>query len=171
VYIRLANMGDLPQLKEMYRRIVDKMNLEGIQVWDEIYPVDFLGDDILARCLYILVDNKKIASAFALCDSNDGFEYVEWENKYAKALYIDRLGVNVNYLRKGIGKQMLDSAILLAKEQSAKYLRLFVVDTNIPAINLYKKNGFKKAKGIYHEVIDDDLALEQFGFEIEITNL
>jgi Acetyltransferases len=170
MHIRLANMNDLPQLKEMYSRIVDKMNCEGIQVWDEVYPVDFLGDDILAKRLYILIDSDEIASAFALCDSNDGFEHVKWENKYAKALYIDRLGVNIDYLRKGIGKQMLAAAITLAKEQSAEYLRLFVVDTNIPAINLYKKNGFKKANGIYHEVIDDDLILEQFGFEIEITN-
>ena len=32
-------------------------------------------------------------------------------------------------------------------------------------INLYVKNGFKKADGVYDEVIDDDLVLHEFGFE------
>lgn len=47
----------------------------------------------------------------------------------------------------------------------AEYLRLFVVDINEPAINLYVKNGFKKAEGVYDEVIDDDLVLHEYGFE------
>lgn len=60
-------------------------------------------------------DNTEILSAFALCDSNSGANAVEWKDCSGKALYIDRLGV--------------------------KYLRLFVVDINTPAIQLYTKNG------------------------------
>ena len=39
------------------------------------------------------------------------------------------------------------------------------MDINEPAINLYVKNGFKKAEGVYDEVIDDDLVLHEYGFE------
>lgn len=63
---------------------------------------------------------------------------------------------------------MLKHAITLTKEKNAKYLRLFVVDTNKPAINLYIKNGFKKVDGIYEQRIDDDFILREYGFEIEV---
>ena len=56
----------------------------------------------------------------------------------------------------------------LAKEKGVEYLRLFVVDINKPAINLYIKNGFKKAEGIYDEIIDDNLTLHEYGFERQV---
>lgn len=166
---RLAEISDLPKLKSVYKEIIDNMNRENIQIWDEIYPCEFFCDDIEHNRLYVLEENAEIISAFALCDSNNGAEYVQWENKYAKALYIDRFGVNVNYLRNGIGSVMLNKAIALAEEKGAEYLRLFVVDINEPAIRLYIKNGFKQAGGAYDEVIDEDFVLHEFGFERETT--
>ena len=44
-------------------------------------------------------------------------------------------------------------------------MRLFVVDINEPAINLYIKNGFARVDGVYDEVIDDEFVLHEFGFE------
>ena len=166
---RLAKIDDLPQLKLVYRDIIHNMNKENIQIWDEIYPCEFFSDDIANNCLYILVEDKEIVSAFALCDSNSGAEHVKWKKEQQKALYIDRFGVNVNYLKKGIGSIMLQKARAVAREQGVEYLRLFVVDINKPAINLYIKNGFQKADGIYDEIIDDDLILHELGFEIETS--
>ena len=40
---------------------------------------------------------------------------------------------------------MIDKAKEIAKSLGNEYLRLFVVDINIPAIKLYIKNGFEKA--------------------------
>lgn len=165
---RLAEMDDLPQLKAVYKEIIDHMNRDNIQIWDEIYPCDFFQEDIENNRLYILTDNNDIAAAFALCDSNPGENYVKWTNSHKKALYIDRLGVNVNYLKRGIGSLMLSKAIALAGEKNAKYLRLFVVDINEPAINLYIKNGFEQVEGTYDEILDDDFILHELGFEIKI---
>lgn len=164
---RLANIYDLPKLQVVYGKIIDNMNKNNIQIWDEIYPCEFFADDIKNNCLYILLEDKEIVSAFTLCDSNAGAECVKWKNEQKKALYIDRFGVNINYLRKGFGGIMLQKAKMLAAEQGFEYLRLFVVDTNKPAINLYIKNGFQKADGIYDEIIADDLVLHELGFEIE----
>lgn len=171
MFLRLANTDDLLQLKSIYKKIVDNMNKNNLQIWDEIYPCEFLSDDIEKSRLYVLAENNEIIGAFALSDSNDGEKFIEWENKNAKALYIDRFGVNVHYLRKGMGSVMLNKAVALANDKNAEYLRLFVVDKNEPAINLYIKNGFKKADGIYDEIIDDDLILHEYGFEIETTRL
>ena len=64
---------------------------------------------------------------------------------------------------------MLKEAKDLTKQAGARYLRLFVVDSNEPAISLYQKNGFETADGIYEEVIDDDLVLREYGMEAEIV--
>lgn len=73
-----------------------------------------------------------------------------------------------DFLVKGIGSIMLDHAITLTKEKNTKYLRLFVVDINKPAINLYIKNGFRQVDVVYEEKLDDDYVLREYGFEIEV---
>lgn len=165
---RLAVMQDLKQLKAVYRQIVNHMNDQGIQIWDDIYPSEFLAEDIEKRRLYVLVDNEKIISAFALCDTNAGEKAVQWKKNTAKALYIDRLGVNVRYAKRGIGSFMLAKARAAARAAGAEYLRLFVVDVNEPAIKLYIKNGFAKANGVFNEVFDDGFVLHEYGYEIEV---
>lgn len=167
--LRLANISDLSKLKIMYGNIIDNMNRNNIPIWDEIYPCEFFSDDIENNRLYLLVEeNDDIVGAFALCESNAGESYVKWENTHNKALYLDRFGVNVDYSRRGIGSIMLKHAITLTKQKNAEYLRLFVVDINKPAINVYLKNGFRQADGIYEERIDDDLILREYGFEIKV---
>jgi len=165
---RLADKADLPQLKAVYGKIIYNMNKNNIQIWDEIYPCEIFPNDVENGCLYVMTENDEIVSAFALYSSNAGKDYVEWENKQSKALYMDRFGVNVNYLRNGAGSKALGFAVEIAKEKGAEYLRLFVVDINKAAINFYIKNGFERAQGIYEERIDDDLILHEFGFELKI---
>lgn len=165
--LRLAKKNDLPQLKAMYEKIIHNMNKNNIQIWDEIYPCVFFQEDIENERLYILTEGEDIIAACVLCESNPGEDHLKWQDVKEKALYIDRFGVNVNYLRQGKGELMLRSAMELAKQKNVKYLRLFVVDINKPAINLYLKSGFKQVDGIYEEKIDD-FVLCEYGFEIEI---
>lgn len=165
---RQAVMQDLPQLKDMYKRIMKDMNEQNIQIWDDIYPCEFFEDDIKNNQLYILLNNGEIVSAFVLSDTNSGETAVEWNNNHAKAVYIDRLGVNVKYSRKGIGSLILDKAKEIAKTLDAKYLRLFVVDINVPAMQLYTKKRFVKVNGVYNEVFDDGFVLHEYGYEIKL---
>lgn len=166
---RMASINDLPKIKNMYRNIINNMMRNNISIWDEIYPCEFFKEDIENNRLYLLTEeHDDIVAAFALCQSNSGESHVKWKNPNDRALYLDRLGVNANYLGKGIGSIMLKHAIKLTKQKHAKYLRLFVVDINKPAINLYLKNGFSKINGIYEERIDDDIILREYGFEIEV---
>lgn len=165
---RLAVLQDLPQLKSVYKEIIQNMNRSQIQIWDEIYPCEFFEEDIKNNRLYVLTQNAEIISAFALCNSNSGENAVEWKNNNGNPVYLDRFGVNVKYSRKGIGSLMLTKAKEAAKSKDADYLRLFVVDRNQPAINLYEKNGFRRGEGIYDEIIDDDLTLHEFGYEMRL---
>jgi ribosomal protein S18 acetylase RimI-like enzyme len=169
MFLRLANINDLSKLKAMYGKIIDHMNKNNIPIWDEIYPCEFFSNDMEHHRLYILVkEHDDIVAAFSLCESNAGESHVKWENDHDKALYLDRFGVNVDYSNQGFGSIMLKHAITLTKQKNAKYLRLFVVNINQPAINIYLKNGFKQVDGIYEERIDDDFILREYGFEIKV---
>ena len=63
---------------------------------------------------------------------------------------------------------MLERAKDTAKDLGAEYLRLFVVDINTPAIQLYLKNGFTRGAGVYDLIIDNDLVLQEYGFELAL---
>ncbi len=166
---RLAVKEDLSQIKIMYREIIKNMDENQINIWDDVYPCEFFDEDIKNNRLFLLLDNDVILSAFALCDTSIGEESVKWkDNSSNKVLYLERLAVNINYLRRGIGILMLNKAKEIAKSLNAEYLRLFVVDINKPAIKLYIKNGFIRALGIYNEVIDEELVLHEYGYEIEL---
>ena len=162
---RIASMGDLPAIKAVYRQIVRRMEEDQIQIWDDIYPCEFFEEDIRRERLYIMREGTEIVSAFALCESGPGDEGVEWESPCARALYLDRLGVNVDFRGRGAGALALAAAMERAGALGADYLRLFVVDQNTPAIRLYEKNGFVRARGVYDEVIDKELVLHEYGYE------
>lgn len=164
-------MSDLASIRHMYWDMVEEMKRCRMQIWDDVYPCEYLEKDIAGGCFYIIEENGKIQGGFALCDSASGEDEVKWGSPSQKAFYIDRLGVCVNSRGKGIGSLLLQEALRLVREKRGEYLRLFVVDSNIPAIRLYEKNGFRRAQGVYEEKIDDELVLRQYGFEIKIPKL
>ena len=167
--IRLANKQDLSALEQMFNRIVAEMHKNGVNIWNEYYPFEEFENDIEKSRLYLLVDENNICAAFVLFDDIAGAECFKWENNNAKPIYIGRLGVNVDYLRQGVGSRVIQEAIKLSKQMQGEYLRLTVVKENIPAIKLYLKNGFKQVEGVYNECIDDlGTTLQEFGFELKI---
>ncbi|MEG2623934.1 MAG: GNAT family N-acetyltransferase, partial [Clostridia bacterium] len=75
---RLANSADLAAIKEMYTMLISKMNKDGIEIWDNVYPCEIFADDIAKNSLYILSDENNMVGAFALCESNNGQTHVKW---------------------------------------------------------------------------------------------
>ena len=165
---RVAIQEDLLEIKSMYLKIIDKMKIDDIKIWDNIYPCEFFDNDIKNKNLYLLLKNNIIVGAFALCKEHSGANAVKWEQMNAKAVYIDRLGVNIDFCKQGIATELLKAASNMAIENNAEYLRLFVIDFNIPAKNLYEKFGFKQVEGVYKEVIDETLSFDEFGYEIKL---
>ncbi len=164
---RLAAMEDLTRIQDTYREIIQNMYENQLPIWDDIYPCEFFKADIEQRRLYLMEDQGEIISAFALCPSHPGESHVAWEDPCGKALYLDRLGVHPRYAGAGIGRAMLGKAKEMAKALGAGYLRLFVVDINVPAAHLYAKCGFRLAEGIYEEVIDETCRFYEYGYEIQ----
>ena len=166
--LRQAQYTDLPKLKIMYKNIVKRMEKNGVYIWDENYPYQEFPIDIDNKSLYIICDDEKIVSAFGLCERVAGSENFSWENPNAKSIYLVRLGINADCQNQGIGAKTIEQVKHIAKGKGCEYLRLQVVDSNIPAINFYKKQNFVQAEGCYVEVIDEDFQLTEYGFEIKL---
>ena len=165
--LKKAGVQDLAPIRATFARLVDAMRRGGNFIWDDVYPSEIFAEDVEQGRLYVLYDGDTVVSAFALCRECSGQNAVEWRDKNATALYLFRLGVNVEYLRRGIGSLMIKESVRLTRELGAKYLRLFVVDSNKPAIDMYLKNGFWQVAGAYDQTIGDR-CLHEFGFEINV---
>ena len=165
---RLAAPQDVPRLKEMYRRIMDYLDEVDMQIWDEYYPCELLEGDVEKQRLYVMTEEEMPVAAFALCRSSGGEGHVEWDKPEASALYLERLGVDTLHMRHGLASQMIQKAMEVTQEQGIEYLRLFAAVSNPPSLALYRKNGFRQAKGIFEEVIDENWMLSEYGFEIRV---
>ncbi len=166
---RLAVVEDLPKLKTMFDKIVRVMEANNVFIWNEYYPYEEFENDIQNKNLYVVTQDGKIISAFGLFDNIGGSDYFDWSDKGSKALYLGRFGVNPDFQNQGYGTKAINEAIKISKNMGAKYLRLQVVDTNISAINFYKKVGFDCVNGKFEEYIEDtNTTLIEYGFEREI---
>ena len=168
--LRLATQKDLPLLKNIFDKIVDNLNKNKINIyWSEWYPYEEFEIDISNNNLYVLEKDNNIVAAFGLYDNSAGQECFSWQDSQAKAKYLARVGVNVDYLRQGVASRIIDYAKDIVKKQGVEYLRLQVVNVNIPAINLYKKQGFVQVAGKYQEYLDwNGETITEYGFELKI---
>ena len=164
--IVVARLEDLNQIKEVYKKIIKNMYDNNIKIWNEYYPIEVFESDIEQESLYLLKDNDNILGAFVMYEHKNLEEGLEWADSKAKSFLLNRIGVNIEYLRQGIGKKILIEASKKKKKKGAKYWRLLVSDINIPAINLYLKCNFKKVNGIHKEKINDNFSINEYGFEM-----
>lgn len=153
---RLATENDIPKINIMFKFIIENMQNHNLDVWNELYPFCEFENDIKNQSMYVFEnDNSEIVASISICDKTSGFRSFAWENKKASAYYIDRLAVNVKYLKQGIGSKLIQEIENIAKDNNIEYLRLLVVHSNLPAISFYMKNGFKKVKGKFKEYIKE----------------
>ena len=67
--------------------------------------------------------------------------------------YLDNLCVSKTYRKRGIGKNLIDEFCKIVKEKGARYVKLNAFENNIPAVNLYKKEGFEEYSVYYMKKI------------------
>ncbi len=161
---RKATAEDLPGITELFRLIIADLSERNINIWDDVYPFCVFSEDIAEGRFYLLCEETDIIGAFVLLESDDGESAVEWEKQGASALYLYRMGIRPDFYKKGLGSLMLKEAERLTKEKGREYLRLFVADCNEPAIEFYKRNGYKAAEGILDRGFDFLL----LGYEIKV---
>lgn len=166
--LQLATQSDIPQIKEVYKGIVDKMFADGIEMWNDDYPESALTLDVNEGELYLLKEGCELLGAFALNPIALGEKHVKWQKDNAKVTYLKRMAVNATVQSKGIARLLIQYAKDEARSKGYEYLRLFVVDYNEPAINLYRSENFIQAEGVYEDNLSDELRFIELGLEIKL---
>ena len=67
---------------------------------------------------------------------------VQTDIKDVNALEIERFYIRQSFLRKGLGKQLMDFSCDLARQKNKEFVWLGVWVNNLPALHFYKKMGF-----------------------------
>ena len=62
---------------------------------------------------------------------------------------LKRMYVREAYRKMGVAQKLLDASLLFAKEAGYEKIRLDTLDTMLPAMTLYEKNGFQKIPAYY----------------------
>ena len=63
---------------------------------------------------------------------------------------LKRMYIKPNYRKQGIGQKLVDILSQKAKQNGYDIMRLDTLDTMLPAISLYRNNGFYSIPAYYH---------------------
>ena len=82
-----------------------------------------------------------------------------YNNGKAKVMIIDSIEVDRTHRRLGIGTQIIERAIVLARKRNVDSIELNVNKNNMPAKKLYEKVGFEKTNKDYYRLILNKLTI------------
>lgn len=98
--------------------------------------------------------SNNLAHYYSAFDENNNLiGYVGCWHIFEEA-HITTLSVHPDYRKKGVAQRLLLTIIDGCYQNKIKYITLEVRESNIPAISLYEKNGFKSIgtrKGYYQD--------------------
>jgi len=139
---------DLEMLRDVYTSISNEtpfMERRAFWVYGD-YPNDeMITKYIAGDCMYYALMDGKVCGAFALPNQGKDEYEIKWGNdiKEDEASVIHLFGLLPEYQGKGLAKEMLKSAIGIAKKKKKKCVRLDAISTNIEAIRVYEAFGFQ----------------------------
>ena len=144
-----GTVNDIEELEHLYNDLNDYLALHtNYPGWIKgIYPVKetaVLG--IEEKNLYVIRTEKGIAGSVIINNiPESGYANVDWgiDLDYKNIHVIHTLTVHPEYLKKGIGKKLMEFIVKYSEELQIKAIRLDVFEKNMPAISLYKKYGFQ----------------------------
>ena len=143
-----AERCELQEITALYREIIAKTTaMEQYARWQwKLHPTEeMLKKYIENGAMYVLRDAEKPAGAMAVTErQGEDYHDIGWGVSAADdaVAVIHLLGIAPEYQGRGIGKQMIDAAIRLARRSGKKALRLDALASNTPAQRLYLSKGF-----------------------------
>ena len=147
--IRKCKIEEVEAVGNFYDKVVKHLcETVNYPKWTyKVYPsVDFTREMTLAGEQYVCFENGKLVGAFVFNDDPQGeYEKANWGRNLKRGEYgvCHALAISTALQGQGLGKQIVEFCIKLAKELGYKAIRLDVVPTNTPARKLYEKCGFR----------------------------
>jgi ribosomal protein S18 acetylase RimI-like enzyme len=132
----MAEQADLPKIIELIKRNREPLNEDLEAVFNLKNPNE--------KCGFFVAEENGVIVGFARV------HVYRWN----KSAYVINLLVDTGYRRRGTGSLLLKAMEEFARENGARVIMFDTAIDNIPALNLYFKNGFKICG--YNEKLYDD---------------
>lgn len=147
--IQLATQEDLHDIKQLYDAINDYLD-EGINYagWErDIYPTQETAiAGINSNTLYVAWLQGVIIGTIIINHTPEpAYKDAPWTSSLSdsEVLIVHTFAVHPDYLKRGVGRKLLEFTIQHGKSIGAKAIRLDTYEKNTPAISLYEKLSFK----------------------------
>lgn len=140
------NIDEIARLYDDVNDFLEKgLNYPG---WRKgIYPIrENAVNGVEQDCLFVAgLKDKIVGSVILSHEPESGYENAVWryEGGYDRILVVHTLVVHPDYLKLGIGRELLHFAEKYGLENGMKAIRLDVNDKNTPAIKLYESCGYE----------------------------
>ncbi len=139
INLRKANESDIEQVLEIEEESFKEPWSKNAFLYELLLPRDI-------ALFYVAEENGKIKGYILM-------------HLFEEGLHIINIAVRKEARRKGIGTMMLKKAVNIAEEKNIPLLVLEVRESNIQAINLYKKFGFHTIRTIDNYYSNGEKAL------------
>lgn len=145
ILIKRVTLNDIEQLRKISRQTFSD-TFSAVNTEENMKK--YLEEELSVEKLTAELNNENSAFYFATMDDkvvgylkvNTG--QAQTELKDGSGLEIERIYVLKEYHGKGIGQELYEQAIQIARQMNAEYVWLGVWEENLRAVNFYKKNGF-----------------------------
>ncbi len=149
-------MGEVIKVREATEEDLQKVIEINLIALPEHYMQEFWLDHLRAwgKAFVVAEVNGEVVG-YVMCRVESGIGYLK--RSLTKLGHIVSVAVLPDYRRRGIGMMMMEESMRRLKEYygvGEVYLEVRV--SNIPAINLYEKLGFKKVKVLRHYYLDGE---------------
>lgn len=157
--IRRAASADIAQLIPLARETFSDAHARSTPpaefkiFLDQMFALERVESELAnpANIFHVVLENEKLI-AYSKTIFNTATPSVSAQN----VVKLERLYIDKNYRRKGIGKQLLDLNYGLASAAKQNGMWLTVWVENHSAIEFYKQNGFTIAGEIFYKVLDKE---------------
>ncbi len=149
---RQANIGDFPQIWDIYVKAQEYMESHGNPQWKKGFPneTDIKGG-IYGGILYVVMNEGNICAVFSAVNHDEDYDEIEgeWKTK-DNYLAVHHVAVNDKYRGKGAGKYIINKAgAELARNRGRKSLRFDTHEKNIPMQHLLTRCGADMCGYVY----------------------
>lgn len=169
MYLRRAEMKDLPQIESIIQDGKRHLAAQHIDQWQGIYPdTKILVDDIQNGHTMILVEDYEVLGAAAVIPGpDDSYQDIDgkWLTDDDSYVAIHRVAVSANHRGHGLAGKLFNAIFEEVDNfDSIKGIRIDTHPDNLGMQHIIEKSGFTKTGTV--EVKADDLTdVQDFAYE------